>query len=411
VSAADVVRDTWEEWVRAGRLHVPPDDITGDDDLAFWNEVEQRLAADAQEANWREFLHPRSRLGKFVGKPRPAIAEPQVAESMQGLDRLEAALATADPESPPAIEGFLMPRLAPALGSSGFELAAADEVAPEQYSTVWVHGRTGSTLFIESRDQTVTDVGWEPGRPQSPRKAERPIQSWVELRDDGLALGEELADRYDAPLKLRGFAVDPGLGDTAGMHDWDGDATIGPDGREIAEAVGQLRADGQPIPADTLGALWFAEQVTAHEISHSVNNISYEDYVESNIGRALEEALTEETASVIAADRARARGETDVLEWLRANQARPYGQGTYHTERDGLQFVLDKAGVAPEDRARVIADLKFRVPPGDRLDYLGEMLLDNGKSETAAVNVLRRLDVETTRAPRRLGPFNVVPDL
>jgi tRNA nucleotidyltransferase (CCA-adding enzyme) len=414
VSAADVVRDTWEEWVRAGRLHVPPDDITGDDDLAFWDEVEGRLAADAQEASWREFLHPRSRLGKFVGKPgkpRPAIAEPEVAESMQGLDRLEAALAAADPESRPAIEGFLMPTLAAALDTSGFELAAADEVGPEQYSTTWVHGRTGSTLSIESRDQIVTDVGWEPGRPQAAHRAERPIRSWAELRDDGLALGEELADRYDAPLKLRGFAVDRELGDTSGLHDWDGDASIGPDAQTVSELAGQLRADGQELPDDTLGALWFAEQVTAHEISHSVNNISYEDYVESNIGRALEEALTEESASSIAADRARARGETDVLEWLRANQARPYGQGTYHAEREGLQFVLDKAGVAPEDRARVIADLKFRVPPSERLDYLGEMLLDNGKSEQAAVNVLRRLDVEMTRAPRRLGPFNVVPDL
>jgi hypothetical protein len=42
----EVVRVVAEEWARDGRLHVPPDDCSKDDDLAFWNEVERRLAAE-----------------------------------------------------------------------------------------------------------------------------------------------------------------------------------------------------------------------------------------------------------------------------------------------------------------------------------------------------------------------------
>jgi len=34
-----------ERWVREGRLSLPPDDPSGDDDLKFWAEVEQALKA------------------------------------------------------------------------------------------------------------------------------------------------------------------------------------------------------------------------------------------------------------------------------------------------------------------------------------------------------------------------------
>jgi hypothetical protein len=32
-----------DEWLRRGRLHLPPDDTTRDDDIAFWQEVNRRL--------------------------------------------------------------------------------------------------------------------------------------------------------------------------------------------------------------------------------------------------------------------------------------------------------------------------------------------------------------------------------
>lgn len=42
-----VVQEVSEEWMDAGRLHVPPDDTSGDEELAFWAEVDRRLAEHA----------------------------------------------------------------------------------------------------------------------------------------------------------------------------------------------------------------------------------------------------------------------------------------------------------------------------------------------------------------------------
>lgn len=39
----EITREVAEEWTRDGRMHVPPDDTTFDDDLAFWAEVDRRL--------------------------------------------------------------------------------------------------------------------------------------------------------------------------------------------------------------------------------------------------------------------------------------------------------------------------------------------------------------------------------
>lgn len=41
------VREVSDEWTADGRLHLPPDDISQDDDLAFWRAVEVRMAEHA----------------------------------------------------------------------------------------------------------------------------------------------------------------------------------------------------------------------------------------------------------------------------------------------------------------------------------------------------------------------------
>jgi hypothetical protein len=38
-----VVREVSQEWTADGRMHLPPDDTTDDDDLAFWAEVDRRV--------------------------------------------------------------------------------------------------------------------------------------------------------------------------------------------------------------------------------------------------------------------------------------------------------------------------------------------------------------------------------
>ena len=39
-----IVVEVAEQWRREGRLHVPPDDASPDDELAFWAEVDRRIA-------------------------------------------------------------------------------------------------------------------------------------------------------------------------------------------------------------------------------------------------------------------------------------------------------------------------------------------------------------------------------
>lgn len=40
-----IVREVAMEWMREGKLHAPPDDVSGDDDQEFWDEVGRRCEA------------------------------------------------------------------------------------------------------------------------------------------------------------------------------------------------------------------------------------------------------------------------------------------------------------------------------------------------------------------------------
>jgi len=51
-----VVAAVYDEWVAAGKIHDPPDDTSGDDDLAFWAEVDRRMAVADVAAKHRGLL-------------------------------------------------------------------------------------------------------------------------------------------------------------------------------------------------------------------------------------------------------------------------------------------------------------------------------------------------------------------
>ncbi len=63
---ARAAREVSEEWIRAGRWHTPPDDTSGVDEIAFWDEVERR--ANALQESFAETLHPRDRTGRWMRK-------------------------------------------------------------------------------------------------------------------------------------------------------------------------------------------------------------------------------------------------------------------------------------------------------------------------------------------------------
>lgn len=80
---AKAAREVSDEWIRAGRWHTPPDDTSGVDEIAFWDEVERR--ATALQESFAETLHPRDRTGRWMRKlgisrvavlERPRAAEP-----------------------------------------------------------------------------------------------------------------------------------------------------------------------------------------------------------------------------------------------------------------------------------------------------------------------------------------------
>jgi hypothetical protein len=44
-----ITREVADEWTADGRMHLPPDDTSGDDDLAFWAEVDRRMALEEED--------------------------------------------------------------------------------------------------------------------------------------------------------------------------------------------------------------------------------------------------------------------------------------------------------------------------------------------------------------------------
>lgn len=61
-----------EQWARQGRISLPPDDVLIDDDVALWDAVEALVNGDdgsvlAEASVYNELLHPRDRLGHWIG--------------------------------------------------------------------------------------------------------------------------------------------------------------------------------------------------------------------------------------------------------------------------------------------------------------------------------------------------------
>ena len=84
-------------WAAQGAVHVPPDEIAGDDDAGFWDAVE-RAAARIQEASaYVERLHPRERTGKWrskLGLGRAVRAEVAARPRLPEIQRRDRPLAS-----------------------------------------------------------------------------------------------------------------------------------------------------------------------------------------------------------------------------------------------------------------------------------------------------------------------------
>jgi hypothetical protein len=263
------------------------------------------------------------------------------------------------------------------------------------------------TLRLRLADGAVTEVGWTP----KPRAARRPVAlarppvGWNEHAADALALADELGARYGAVVRVPRVLIDDDLGDHAGRHEWTGEAMIGAEARDSVEAAAAARAAGRPLTDLEARGAYATAHVTAHEVAHGVNPIPEELFEGADAN--LEEALAEEVSHPIALARLRAQGQHDVAEWVATHPDELPVRGVYLPERGALASLLDRAGVTdPPERLDLIAELKFRTPPAERMAVLADHLVRSGDFETwdGAYD-----HVTDTLASRDLKPRGALP--
>lgn len=236
------------------------------------------------------------------------------------------------------------------------------------------------TLTFGSQGR-VTGVDWQPADRTSIQNrdaSQGPPETFDAYASDLLALADEIAATERATVALPGVAVAEDLEDHAGEHGWDGFAAVGAEVPGDVERAARARRSGRDLTPDEARGMWAAQWSGTHEALHGVNPIDPWDYAEP-ANRALEEALTEEEAHRVAADRLATRGEHDVLRWRAANPAALPVQGQYRPERAALHTLLDDANLTGADRQAAITSLKYRTRPQERLDVLAQMLVDAGK--------------------------------
>jgi 8-oxo-dGTP pyrophosphatase MutT (NUDIX family) len=280
-----------------------------------------------------------------------------------------------------------------ALPDQGFQLVKA---SPGSGGTHLTFRSPAASLEAVFDGRKVAYVSWDPAPAPPPDGHElgRAPKDWEEHRRDAFAWASELGERFDSQIVLTSLSTDSSLSDHAGTHLFDGSTLVGPDTERDIERAGSAREAGRELTDDEKRGVWSSYWVTAHEVAgHSVNPI--EPWLWAIGPHAnLEEALTEEMAHVLAVERLTEQGQDDVLAWRAANPDATAVRGVYRRERAALGGLLDDLGLTdPFDRRAIIEDLKFRVPPVERLDGLAGMLVEAGaaKDHDAALERVERV--------------------
>ena len=345
------------------------------------------------------------RDGNLVSTPRsPGIKEPNtvplpvtVDEVRRERRRKPRAIAAAsvrdlDPNRPPIRDGA-GPDAFFALEDAGFEPTISAPSVIGGLEHYWTHIPTGSTLrFNTDERMRVTDVRWEPGerRSATPDTLSNTVPAtFEEFQTSALAWAQQIGETYDGTAQIASFEEDSSFSDTAGMRGWGGDVHIGPDARTAIETAAQLRDEGVPLTNHQLEQVYRAYQCSVHELVHCSSLPPYSEWPdatnatpEQNAVMNLEEALTEEIAHVLAADRLRT-GEARVdaaAEPLPVDDVHaPTAQGVYQEHRARLSRILDEALIPPEAREGFLFELKFKnSTANERFGMLADALLEAG---------------------------------
>lgn len=190
--------------------------------------------------------------------------------------------------------------------------------------------------------------------------------------ETAIGQAQEYAAKRNIPTFLTSVAIDTSGDDTEGFRDWNGNVTFGP-GAEVALAdLERARVEQRAVSDETAANSYNAYRVINHEILHTVNPQTAEQYEGS--GQAIEEALVEELAHANATEQLTADRQYDVLRWMARQPDDPRVRGLYQPQRAALRAVLDAANVALTDRRAVLEMLKYNVAPDKREGVLAGMV-------------------------------------
>lgn len=360
------------------------------------------------------------RDGELVSTPRsPKVSPPQTVVLEQTIDDVRRELRRAPLASAAASVRKLDSSRSPIRDGAGpeafFALEDAGFVPTMSAPSVlggtehyWKHIPTGSTLKFNTDDRMrVHDVRWEAGERTSVAAnslSNVPPVTFDEFAESNVVWAHQIGDTYNDGAEISSFDEDFAFADTAGMRDWDGVVHIGPDARSAVETAAQARAEGVPLTNYQKEQVYRAYQCSVHELVHCSSLPSYAEWpdsknptMEQNAVLNLEEALTEEIAHVLAADRLSMEGQTDILAFIRDNPQAATAQGVYQEHRTRLGNILDEAQVPPEQREGFLLFLKFKNRSADdRFGILGDALQRSGAAETLVAG--RALAIEMMTA-------------
>lgn len=252
---------------------------------------------------------------------------------------------------------------------------------PDTTTVNYIHAESGSTLGMEVDKATgqVVDHEWEPRATELPaaRKLEGEAPgTWQDFAADISATVNELGSKHGAETLLTSVEYRPDKhADHGGEHTWAGAVELGADTAPALDALRVARRQNRPLEPSEAKSVYGSYKTAYHEALHGVNPIPIEQYHNPVLG-GLEEALTEETATITTHEALSRHDAGDVVQWAAKNPHDYVVQGTYSHDRVRLDVILDRAGVSAERRPAVIEELKFRTLPKDRARRLGEMVAE-----------------------------------
>lgn len=259
------------------------------------------------------------------------------------------------------------------------------------------------------------------GNPQGGNRT-RILGPWAnrkELYTDALGRADELGERFGANVHVTAIH-DEGAGrGTLAHHEWNGSIVMGTGSgfTKRFDSYLKRRSAGEKLTDAEHMDFYDAMSTLQHEINHGVGKageneggLAFGSKHYRGAGKAMEEALTEESARALTIDWLRANGLTDVLRAVKRNPGHRSLNGSYPEYRARLKAALDKAGVPTEERTALLYRWKFQMSPEERQAELGRLL---GGDATAGARAMQRSASYSTsdRSTYQVAPDDPISDV